>query len=65
MSIYSGESSYEEAEYTIMMTKIMGNNRWSHSRRALEKSSKRQAPFQSLGHGESGRLFTESTKSEM
>jgi hypothetical protein len=39
--------------------------RWSHRRRAVEKSSKRQAPFWSLGHGESRRLFTESPKHEM
>jgi len=35
----------------------LGHCRRLHCRRAVEKRSKRQAPFQSLGHGES-RLFT-------
>ena len=35
----------------------LGHHQRSHRRRAVEKSSKRQAPFRSLGHGES-RLFT-------
>jgi hypothetical protein len=55
----------QECRNDETMKCVFGHRWWSHRRRAVEKSSKIQAPFWSLGHGESRRLITESPKCEM